>query len=146
MAPTPDDRAIVPWLPPHQRPEAVSERAAAAKLALAREAEAAARLAVAKARQMHAEMLSVGTELVLTQLQKYLTISQGKDFENSIGPLDPATILKMAEFVSKNYRLDTGQATENIAHAIAPTIAFEKMTQEQREQWRKLAVEFGGDE
>lgn len=139
-------RDIVPWVPPHERPEAVAERAGTEKLSLAREAEAAARLAIAKARSMHAEMLSTGTELVLTQLKKYLRLAEAPDFQNSIGPLDPATILKMAEFVSKNYRLDTGQATENIAHAIAPTIAFDKMTQEQRDQWRKLAAEFGGDE
>jgi hypothetical protein len=136
---------VVVWCPPHLRPEAASDAARASRLSAARDAEAAARVAIAKARAMHAEMLSVGTELVLTQLQKYLMLSQSPDFANAVGPLDPATVLKMAEFVSKNYRLDTGQATENIAHAIAPTMDFSKMTQEQRDRWRELAKIAGGD-
>ena len=55
-------------------------------------------------------------------------------------------ILKLAEFVSKNYRLDTGQATENIAHAIGPSLDFSKLSQTERDQWRALAVKGGGGE
>ncbi len=136
-------KAVEVWQPPHLRGDAGADHAREAKMRVAREAEAAARLAVAKAKEMHAEMLSTGTELVLTQLKKYLRLSESPDFANAIGPLDPATILKMAEFVSKNYRLDNGQSTENIAHVIAPSVDFSVLTQEERDKWREMATRIG---
>lgn len=132
-------RAVVLWRQPEQ-PE--HER----KLAEARKAEADARLALAESRRKHAEMLQVGTDLVLNQLRKYMRLAESPDFEHAVGPLEPAVVLKLAEFVSKNYRLDTGQATENVAHAIAPSIDFSKLTQEERDAWRALAVKGGGGE
>lgn len=136
-------RDVVVWVPPHLRPDVIEQEAAKDKLRKAREAEAAARLAVAETRARHAHMLDVGTKLVVHELEKYLRMAENPDFANALGPLDPATILKMAEFVSKNHRLDTGQATENIAHAIMPSMDFSNMTQEERDQWRALAIKGG---
>jgi hypothetical protein len=130
--------AVVLWRKPPEIEE--HER----KMLEARKAEADARLAIAESRRKHAEMLQTGTDLVLSQLRKYLKLAQSPDFENAIGPIDPATVLKLAEFVSKNYRLDTGQATENIAHAIGPGLDFSKLTQEERDQWRALAMKGQG--
>lgn len=135
----PTSREVIVWKPPHLRDDHVDT------LAEAKKAEAAARLAIAQTRMQHAEMLATGVKLVLTQLQKYLRLAESEDFANAIGPLEPGIILKLAEFVSKNYRLDTGQATENIAHAIAPTMDFSKLSQEERDQWRALAVKVKGE-
>jgi hypothetical protein len=131
-------KAVTLW----RRPPEVEEHER--RLLEARTAESAARLAIALARQKHAEVQQVGTDLVLNELQKYLRLSQHPDFANAIGPLDPKLILKMAEFVNKNFRLDNGQATENIAHAIRPSIDFSKFTQEERDAWKALAVKGGG--
>jgi hypothetical protein len=114
------------------------------KLLEARKAEMDARLAVAESRRKHAEVQVVGTDLVLNELKKYLRLSQSDDFQGAIGPLEPAVILKMAEFVSKNHRLDNGQATENVAHTIGPSIDFSKLTQEERDAWKALAEKGGG--
>ena len=113
------------------------------RLDRAKSAEVAARYAAAEARKKHAEMLQVGLDLVLSQLSKYLAMAQSPDFAMSIGPVDPPFILKLAEFISKNHRLDNGQATENIAHALAPSIDFSRLTQEERDAWRLLAVKGG---
>lgn len=134
----PANRAPVLW----RKPPEVEEHER--RLVEARDAEAAARLAVAEARRKHAEVQVVGVDLVLSELKKYLRLSQSDDFQNAVGPLEPAVILKMAEFVSKNHRLDSGQATENIAHAIGPSIDFSKLTQEERDAWRALAIKGGG--
>jgi hypothetical protein len=141
MPPPPDapaPKAIQLW----RRPPEVEEQEA--KLLAARQAEADARLAIAQSRRKNAEVNQVGTDLVLNELRKYLRLSQHPDFANTVGPLDPKIILKMAEFVSKNYRLDNGQATENIAHAIAPCVDFGKLTQAERDLWRELAMKGGG--
>jgi hypothetical protein len=114
-------RELVVWRPPAERPEVIEQRAAEKKRSEAVTAETAARLAQAKLREQTAEMLSVGATLVVSQLRKYLRISESPDFENSVGPIEPAIILKLAEFVNKNNRLDSGQATENIAHAVQVT-------------------------
>ena len=136
--PPPSSKAVVLW----HRPPEVEEHER--KMLEARSAEASARLAIAVARQKHAEVQQVGTDLVLNELQKYLRLSQHPDFAGTVGPLDPKMILKMAEFVNKNFRLDNGQATENIAHAIRPSIDFSKFTQEERDAWKALAVKGGG--
>jgi hypothetical protein len=138
MPPTPDNRSVVLW----RRAPEVEEKER--KLTEARSAEADARLAIAEARRKHAEVNSVGTDLVLNELKKYLRLSQSEDFQNAVGPLEPATILKMAEFVNKNHRLDNGQATENIAATIGPSIDFSKMSQKERDLWRELAIKGGG--
>ena len=142
----PPTRQVVVWVPPAQRPEAVAERARKAQIAEAQAREAAARLAVAKTREKHAEIQAAGFELVLSQFKKWLEQSQHPDFANSNGPVEPAIVLKIAEFVSKNYRLDSGQATENIAHALTPSIDFSRMSQEERDMWRALALKGGASD
>lgn len=137
-AEVPEKRALILW----KKPPEVEEHER--KMAAAKRAEADARLAIAESRRKHAEMLQTGTDLVLSQLKKYLRISESEDFANAVGPIEPGVILKIAEFVSKNYRLDTGQATENIAHAIGPSIDFSKLSQSERDAWRALAVKGGG--
>ena len=106
-------------------------------------AEAAARLAIAQAKESHATMQRVGIELVVKTLQKWLRLAEHPDFENAVGPLEPSAILKLAELVTKNFRLDTGQATENVAHQIRPLVDFSKFTQEERDRWRELAIKAG---
>lgn len=140
------EKAVVVWVPPHQRPGNRNEFEE--KLKLAKQAEAAARAALAKAKERHAEILSTSAELVLVHLRKYLRLAQSEDFANAIGPLEPSVILKLAEFVSKNHRLDTGQATENVAHALTPALDFSRLTQEERDQWRslRLKVSTGGEQ
>ncbi len=129
--------AVIVW----KRPPEVEEHER--KMAAAKVAEADARLAVAETRKKHAEMLQVGTDLVLNQLRKYLALAESPDFANAVGPVDPKVVLKLAEFVSKNYRLDTGQATENVAHAIGPSLDFSKLSQAERDAWRELAMKAG---
>lgn len=136
--PADTSRAVVLW---RKDPEIEAHDR---KMMEARNAEADARLAIAATRKKHAEMLQVGADLVLNQLRRYLKLAESPDFENAVGPIEPAVVLKLAEFVSKNYRLDTGQATENVAHAIGPSIDFGRLTQEERDAWRALAVKGGG--
>jgi hypothetical protein len=138
MPPVPVERAISLW---RKAPEVEEHER---KLAAARDAEALARMAIAEVRRKHAEVGLVGIDLVLNELKKYLRLSQSEDFANTVGPLEPAVILKLAEFVSKNHRLDSGQATENIAHAIGPAMDFSKLTQAERDAWRELATKGGG--
>lgn len=141
MPPPPTDaptKAVVLW----RKPPEVEEQER--QLVEARIAEGAARLAKAESRRKHAEVQAVATDLVLNELKKYLRLSQDPDFQKAVGPLDPKLILKMAEFVGKNFRLDNGQATENIAHAISSSVDFSKLTQEERDQWRALALKGGG--
>ncbi len=142
----PPTRQVVVWVPPHQRPEAVAERARNEKIAEAKAREADARLAIAKTREKHAEIQATGFELVLSQFKKWLAQSQHPDFADSSGPIEPGIVLKIAEFVSKNYRLDSGQATENIAHAIGPALDFSRMTQDERDKWRELVLKGGGSD
>ena len=136
----PEHRALTLW----RKPAGVEEHER--KMLAAKTAEADARLAIAEWRKKHAEMLQTGTDLVLNQLRKYLKLAELPEFSNATGPVEPSIILKLAEFVSKNYRLDTGQATENIAHAIGPSLDFSKLSQTERDQWRALAVKGGGGE
>lgn len=142
--PVPEHRSVVVWTPPNERPEVIEKRAHEEKLKKAREAEAAARLALAQAKEMQAGILAAGAKLVLSQLEKYIRLSESPDFENTVGPLEPETILKLAEMVFKNHRLETGQATENVAVAIGASIDFSKLSQEQRDQWRDLYLKGGG--
>lgn len=140
-----DSREIVVWVPPHMRGDvAEAEKAKEDALRKARQAEADARLAVARTKELNAKIQETGAELVLDQLKKYLKLANHADFANSTGPLDPAIILKLAEFVAKYHRLDTGQATENVAHTIGPSVDFGKLTQEERDTWKRLALKGGG--
>ena len=136
----PEHRAVVLWRKPPEEEE--YDR----KMFAARTAEVEARAAKAELLRHYAELKRVGVDLVLSQFQKWLAMSLSPDFQNSVGPIDPATVMKIAEFVSKEQRLDTGQATENIAHAIAtsPSLDFSKLTQKERDQWRALALKGGG--
>lgn len=128
----PEARAVVLWRP---REVPADERQARET----RKAEYDARLAVAEQRRKQAELVQVGIDLVLSQFKKWLTLAGDPDFANAVGPLEPAIVMKIAEFVTKEHRLDTGQATENIAHAIRPSIDFSKLTQEERNRWKELA-------
>lgn len=143
--PTQESRQLVVWKPPHEQPGAVEAREAKARLDNARAQELEARTAIAKVKIQQAEVVAVGTALVLNELQKYLRMAQSPDFAQTVGPLDPAVILKIAEFVSKTHRLDTGQATENIAHAVRSSVDFSKLTQEERDAWRALAIKGGAE-
>jgi len=131
-------RAVILW----RKPPEVEEHEK--RLADARDAEAATRLAVAEKRRKHAELDATTTDLVLNEVRKYLRLSQSPDFENTVGPLDPTLIMKMAEFINKNHRLDSGQTTENIAATIGPSVDFTKFTQAERDAWRELAIKGGG--
>lgn len=136
----PDNRAVVLW-----RPREVPEHEQ--KMAKAREAEADARLAIAETKRKQADLKLAMLELSLSQFKKLLALSQHPDFANAVGPITPELALKLAEFVSKEHRLDNGQATENVAHAVAHTVVsnvdFKKLTQEERNKWRELAEKIG---
>jgi hypothetical protein len=138
-------RAVQVWVPPSERPEALQETARKAEVAKVRAAELAARAAVAARRQRQADIHEAGEKLVLHHLQKLQRLSEHEDFKNAPGPVDLKDIIKLAELVGKDFRLDTGQSTENIAHAVSATIDFAKMSQEERDQWRALAIKGGAD-
>lgn len=143
-------REITLWVPPNQRPEAVAEQArkeaAHAKALAAKDAEVEARLAVAQARERHARIMTTGQELVLTQLEKLLRLARNPDFADTPGPFEMKDLIKLADLVSKDHRLSTGQATEHIAHVVGPSVDFSKLTQEERDEWRRLAMKGGGGE
>jgi hypothetical protein len=138
----PATREIVVWKDPADRPDADATGARAE----IQKAETAARLAVAKARLTHAKIQVAGMDFVLAQIEKWAKIAADKDFAMSIGPIDPATVMKLAEFVSKNFRLDNGQATENIAHAVTTSVDFSRLSQAERDEWRRLAKAAGVEE
>ena len=137
--PDPTPTSIILWKKP---PEAAEHDR---KVAATRAAEDDARLAMAEARKKQAELKHVGIDLVLTQFKKWLKLSAHPDFASAIGPIDPKVVLKIAEFVAKESRLDNGQATENIAHAIGPSLDFSKLSQAERDAWRELAMKAGGE-
>jgi hypothetical protein len=138
-------RSVEVWVPPQERPDAIKEALRQAEIAKVRAAELSARAAVAARRARQANIHEAGEKLVLGQLQKLLRLAESPDYENSPGPVDLKDLIKLAEMCGKDYRLDTGQATQNIAHAIGPSIDFSKMTQAQRDMWRELAVLGGGE-
>lgn len=111
-----------------------------------RQAEAAARKAIAERRMRQAQIHEVSERLVLTQLEKLLRLAQSPDFADSPGPIDLKDVIKLAELAHKDYRLDTGQATANVAYTVGPSIDFAKLSQEERDQWRALAAKGGGEE
>ncbi len=139
-------REVIVWQPPRDRPEGIAQAAHEAKLAKARAAEMAAREALAMARIKMQNARGVIADLVLREMQKYLRMSELPDFANTTGPLTPELILKLAEWVSKEDRLDTGKSTENIAHTIGPSLDFSRLTQEERDAWRALALKGGAPE
>lgn len=146
MSSVPTSREIIVWLPPDQRPEAIAERERKAKELEARNAATDARLAEAHNSKVHATMMTRARELVAHELEKLLRMAQSEDFRNAIGPVAMADLIKLAEMSAKDFRLSTGQATENIAAAIVSNVDFSKMTQEERDTWRKLAVKGGAPE
>jgi len=121
---------IVVWRPPHEQ--------APAPKAEAQAAEADARLALARLRLKHVQVQDLGTQIVLRSFQQILRQLDDPDFAATAGPLAVEQVLKLAEFVTKNFRLDHGQATENIAHTVSPSIDFSRMTQAERDEWRRL--------
>jgi len=134
---------VVVWVPPHQQPDFLAEQKRKAELKRAQAAEVEAREAAAHAKTQHAKMMSVGRELVLTQLEKLLKMSQSPDFAESVGPVELKDLIKLAEVVAKDHRLVTGQSTENIAHAVRASVDFARMTDEERAEWRRLAMKGG---
>jgi hypothetical protein len=142
----PERKALIRWIAPQERPEVVAERDRQEKLALAKRLEADTRLAQARTRAEHARMMATAQALVLSQLEKLQSLAASPDFANSPGPLEPKDLIKLVEFVSKDFRLSTGQATEHVAMAIGPSIDFGKLTQEERDAWRALALKGGAAE
>lgn len=140
------DAFLVP-VAPEATPAVSAQRAAAAAVVKAKEVEAETRLVVAttenRAAQRQAEILDVAQQLILDQLQKYLKLSQSPDFKDAIGPVDPKVILKLAEFAAKYTRLDNNQSTENVAHQVRTTVDFSKLSQEDRNLYRELALKAG---
>lgn len=76
-----------------------------------RETEAAAVDLAAK----HLNFLTTGMKLVQGELDKYIRLSEEEDWANSPGPMKPTELIKLAEVVSKYYRLFAGFSTDNIA-------------------------------
>ena len=139
-------REIVVWQHPHERPEFREAQERKARELEARDAATDARLAQAKDRQLHVQMMTRTREFVLSQIEKWARMAASGDFENSVGPVDANVLLKLMELAAKDYRLSTGQATENIAHAVVTSADFSKFTQEERNRWRELAIKAGAPE
>jgi hypothetical protein len=139
-------REIVVWIPPHERPEYLEEQARKKRQIEARDEATEARLAIAHDRKVHAQMMTRTRELVLHELEKLLRLAQQEDFRNAIGPVAVADLIKLAEMSAKDYRLSAGLSTENIAAIVAPSVDFSKMTQEERDLWRRLALKGGAQE
>jgi hypothetical protein len=140
---TPTGRQIVVWRPPSESPEAIERREHEAKLLRARKAEVEARERAAAAQIKLTGAREIVADLVTRELKKWLEMSGAPEFAAAVGPLSPETILRLAEWVSKENRLDGGKATENIAHLVRPAIDFSKLTQEERNAWRALAIKGG---
>jgi hypothetical protein len=81
--------------------------------------------------------------IVEREMEKYLRMSQDPDFANTIAPLSPDMVLKLAEWASKEDRLDLGKSTENIAHTVESRVDFSRLTQQERDAWRGLAIKAG---
>jgi hypothetical protein len=139
-------RAIEVWVPPHERPDALRDAAQRAEVARTRQAELAARTAIAERRARQARIHESAEKLVLTQLDKLLRLSEHADYANSPGPIELKDLIKLAEMAGKDYRLDTGQSTANVAHAIGSSMDFSRMTQAERDTWRALVAKGGGAE
>jgi hypothetical protein len=146
MPGVPEYRAIEVWQAPQSRPEALAEAARKAEVARVRQAELTARTAIAERRTRQAKIHEASEKLVLTQLEKLLRLSESPDYKDSPGPVELKDLIKLAELAGKDFRLDTGQATENVAMAIGPSVDFSKMTQDERDEWRRLAIKGGGVE
>jgi hypothetical protein len=141
-----DSRQVIVWRPPHERPDFIEAERKKAALRAAREAQNELIKAKSEGHTMQLRMVTAARTLITLQFEKLLKLARHPDFENAPGPLDTKDLVKLAKFVSDDYRLSHGLATENIAHTIAPTIDFEKLTQEERDAWRALAVKGGADE
>ncbi len=145
MSAVPAYRAIELWQPP-RREEALEEAARKAEVARVRQAELAARTAIAERRTRQAKIHEASEKLVLSQLEKLLRLAESPDYKDSPGPVELKDLIKLAELAGKDFRLDTGQATENVAMAIGPSVDFTRMTQAEREEWRRLAIKGGGSD
>lgn len=136
-------REVVVWVPPRDTPEGMAKRAKDAKMAALREAqlEAQTRLAEAKIKLWQAR--GIIADLIHREMGKYLKMSEHPDFQNTVGPLSAELVMKLAEWISKEDRLDSGKATENLAVTVGPSLDFSRFTQEERDAWRELALKGG---
>ena len=129
------------WIPPAERPEALKRKSLQETRAIVAEVESAAAMAKAAQTKDIIEIQSTALALVKSQLEKWLRLSASPDFENVIGPIEPATLLKLAELILKYARVDSGLATENHAHAHVNTdIDFSKLSPSERNAWLALAT------
>lgn len=143
----PAHRAVVPWVPPKERREVKEAEVRAQQQTALQDQRTAAEIRVAEAREAHARAQTAAMKLIAKTLERWLALSEDPDFASGLGPLDPNVLLKLAEWATKNHRLDNGQSTENVQHAVSGAVNhvmrrpdFSKLTQEQRNQWRELAV------
>ena len=141
--PSDPSKAVILWVPPDQRPEVQAERARKAKELEARDAATDARLAKARDAELHAKLMTRSREFVLSQIDKWAALAADPDYAKSIGPIEPAILLKLLELAAKDWRLSTGQATENLAHVVVTSADFGKLSQEERDRWRELAIKAG---
>jgi hypothetical protein len=133
------------WLPPQERPEAKKKKRLQETQALVAIVETDVALARAQQARDLVEIQSDALALVKSQIQKWLRLSDSPDFANTVGPIEPAILLKLAELVLKYARVDSGLATENHAHAHAHTdIDFSKLSQAERNAWLAMAEKMRG--
>lgn len=141
------DTQVVVWRPPGERPEVIAERAAkkakADRLARMHAAQDEARTALAEARVKMTRTKATVLSIIHREMEKYDRMAADPDFANTVAPLSPEFILKLAAWVSTEDRLDLGQATQNIAHTVQSKVDFTKLTQEERNAWRNLAIKAG---
>ena len=141
------DTQVVVWRPPGDRPEVIAERAAkkakADRLARMHAAQDEARTALAEARVKMTRTKATVLSIIHREMEKYDRMAAEPDFANTVAPLSPEFILKLAEWVSKEERLDLGKATEHLAHTVESRVDFSKLTQEERNAWRNLAIKAG---
>lgn len=62
----------------------------------------------------HVTFLTTAMDLVQKEIDKYMRLSEG-EWQDAPGPMKPGDLIKLAELVSKFYRLHTGMSTENVA-------------------------------
>jgi vacuolar-type H+-ATPase subunit E/Vma4 len=143
----PPSTAVIRWQPPADRPEEIARRAAKKakdeRLARMHEAQDEAKTALAEARVKTFKTRVTILTIVEREMEKYLRMSQDPDFANTIAPLSPDMVLKLAEWASKEDRLDLGKSTENIAHTVESRVDFSRLTQQERDAWRGLAIKAG---
>ena len=126
---TPEATAIVvPWEDPL---EVASARR--------RELEGDAKTEMAQARVEHARMLTAGRRVAAKALLQILELLDDPTWLKEQGPIGISAITKLMDSVNKEHRLNNGQATENIAHAITTLDPdrLSKMTPEERAVLRK---------